>query len=74
MASTRRRKGVDHRVVKSNEDNTFNLEEFERECANAGNNLKMVSLSHVGNLDGIATPVKQACKNCKGPRCISLYR
>ena len=26
-------KGVDHRVVKSNEDNTFNLEEFERECA-----------------------------------------
>ena len=58
-------KGVDHRVVKSNEDNTFNLEEFERECANAGNNLKMVSLNHVGNLDGIATPVKQAAKIAK---------
>ena len=31
----------------------------------AGNNLKMVSLSHVGNLDGIATPVKEAAKIAK---------
>ena len=57
--------GVDHRVVKSNDDNTFNLENFENACAEAGSNLKMVSLSHVGNLDGIATPVKQAAKIAK---------
>ena len=38
--------------VKSNDDNTFNLENFEKACAEAGSNLKMVSLSHVGNLDG----------------------
>ena len=57
--------GIDHRVVKSNDDNTFNLENFENACAEAGSNLKMVSLSHVGNLDGIATPVKQAAKIAK---------
>ena len=54
--------GVDHRVVESNEDNTFSIENFETACAEAGNNLKMVSLSHVGNLDGIATPVKKRLK------------
>lgn len=58
-------RGVDHRVVKSNEDNTFNIENFENACAEAGQNLKMVSLSHVGNLDGIATPVKDAAKIAK---------
>ena len=57
--------GIDHRVIKSNDDNTFNLENFENACADAGSNLKMVSLSHVGNLDGIATPVKQAAKIAK---------
>ena len=58
-------KGVDHRVVKSNDDNTFNLENFESECANAGKNLKMVSLSHVGNLDGVEVPIKEAAKIAK---------
>ncbi len=58
-------KGIDHRVVVSNDDNTFNIETFEEACAEAGSNLKMVSLSHVGNLDGIATPVKEASKIAK---------
>ena len=58
-------KGIDHRVVKSNDDNTFNMEAFENACAEAGSRLKMVSLSHVGNLDGVATPVKQAAKIAK---------
>ena len=57
--------GVDHRVVKSNDDNTFNIENFENACAEAGRNLKMVSLSHVGNLDGITTPVKEVAKIAK---------
>ena len=57
--------GVDHRVVKSNEDNTFNIEAFEDACASAGDKLKMVSLSHVGNLDGIAVPVKEAARIAK---------
>ena len=57
--------GVDHRVVKSNEDNTFNIEAFEDACASAGDKLKMVSLSHVGNLDGVAVPVKEAARIAK---------
>ena len=57
--------GVDHRVIQSNDDNTFDMEAFEKACADAGTNLKMVSLSHVGNLDGVATPVKQAAKVAK---------
>ncbi|MFL2961952.1 MAG: aminotransferase class V-fold PLP-dependent enzyme [Candidatus Poseidoniaceae archaeon] len=57
--------GIDHRIVRSNTDNTFDLEAFEEACANAGDKLRMVSLSHVGNLDGVATPVKQAAKIAK---------
>ena len=57
--------GIDHRVVKSNDDNTFNIENFENACADAGKNLKMVSISHVGNLDGVETPVKEVTKIAK---------
>ena len=54
--------GIDHRVVPSNEDNTFNMEAFEAACADAGKNLKMVAMSHVGNLDGVAAPIEQITK------------
>tara|TARA_B100001113_G_scaffold72569_1_gene56207 strand:- start:93 stop:1307 length:1215 start_codon:yes stop_codon:yes gene_type:complete len=57
--------GIDHRVVRSKDDNTFDMENFEEACANAGSKLKMVSLSHVGNLDGVATPVKEAARIAK---------
>lgn len=57
--------GIDHRVVRSNQDNTFNLESFEEACAEAGTKLKMVSMSHVGNLDGVETPVKEITKIAK---------
>ena len=49
--------GIEHVVVKSNPDNTFNLENFEQLCDEHGERLKMVSLSHVGNLDGIDIPI-----------------
>lgn len=58
-------RGIDHRVVRSNQDNTFNLETFEEACAEAGSNLKMVSMSHVGNLDGVEIPVKDITKIAK---------
>ena len=57
--------GIDHRIVRSNHDNTFNLESFEEACANAGSKLKMVSMSHVGNLDGVEIPVKDITKIAK---------
>ena len=57
--------GIDHRVVPSQADNTFDLEAFESMCAEAGNNLAVVSLSHVGNLDGVTVPIEQAAKIAK---------
>ncbi|MDA0842485.1 MAG: aminotransferase class V-fold PLP-dependent enzyme [archaeon] len=54
--------GVDHRVIPSFKDNTFNLEEFEKMCNEAGDKLRMVSVGHVGNLDGVSTPVKEIAK------------
>ena len=53
---------IDHRVVSSNPDNTFDLEAFETACANAGSKLKLVSMSHVGNLDGVEIPIKEISK------------
>ena len=57
--------GIDHRVVRSNDDNTFSIEAFEAACADAGSSLKMVSMSHVGNLDGVKTPIKEITKIAK---------
>ncbi|MDP6869811.1 MAG: cysteine desulfurase [Candidatus Poseidoniaceae archaeon] len=57
--------GIDHRVVRSNDDNTFDISAFEEACSDAGNSLKMVSMSHVGNLDGVATPIKEIAKIAK---------
>ena len=54
--------GVKLQTVQSHSDNTFNLEGFEAACAEAGNSLKMVSLVHVGNLDGVEIPIAKAAK------------
>ncbi|DAC31375.1 MAG TPA: aminotransferase class V-fold PLP-dependent enzyme, partial [Candidatus Poseidoniaceae archaeon] len=54
--------GIEHRIVKSNPDNTFNLDNFEQLCDEVGDRLKLVSLSHIGNLDGISIPVKKIAK------------
>jgi len=54
--------GIDHRVVKSHEDNTFDLEAFEHACETAGPRLKMVAMSHVGNLDGVEIPIAEVTK------------
>ena len=54
--------GVKLQTVKSHPDNTFNLEAFEAACAEAGKSLRMVSLGHVGNLDGVEIPIKEASK------------
>jgi len=54
--------GIDHRIVASNADNTFDMEAFEKACADAGSKLKLVSMSHVGNLDGVKIPIKEITK------------
>ena len=54
--------GVELQTVKSRPDNRFDLEAFEEVCANAGQSLRVVSLVHVGNLDGVEIPVAEAAK------------
>jgi cysteine desulfurase/selenocysteine lyase len=54
--------GVKLQTVKSQSDNQFDLEAFEEACANAGESLRVVSLVHVGNLDGVEIPVAEAAK------------
>ena len=49
-------------LIVLNADNTFDLEAFEAACADAGSKLKLVSVSHVGNLDGVSLPVKEIAK------------
>ncbi|MBI3259233.1 MAG: aminotransferase class V-fold PLP-dependent enzyme [Ignavibacteriae bacterium] len=43
------KKGVKHRVVKSNPDETFNLDALQE---SVGNSTKLVSVVHVSNIDG----------------------
>ena len=57
--------GIDHRVVPSKDDNTFDLEAFEAMCSEAGNKLRMVSMSQIGNLDGVQVPIRQIAKIAK---------
>lgn len=54
--------GVDHRVLPSTPENTFDLEGFEATCAELTHRLKMVSIGHVSNLDGVAAPIEDIAK------------
>ncbi|MEE2759571.1 MAG: aminotransferase class V-fold PLP-dependent enzyme [Candidatus Thermoplasmatota archaeon] len=54
--------GVELRTIPSLEDNTFDLDAYEMACADAGEHLRMVSLVHVGNLDGVEIPIGDASK------------
>ena len=58
-------RGIDHRVVKSNEDNTFNLERFENLMSNK---VKLVSMVHTSNLDGYSIPAEQHPALARGHR------
>lgn len=55
-------RGIDHRVVRSHQNNTFDLEAFEEACKTAGDKLRLVSMSHVGNLDGVSIPIREITK------------
>ena len=55
-------KGVELRTVQSHADNTFDLEAYESACADAGGQLRLVSMVHVGNLDGVEIPIAEASK------------
>jgi cysteine desulfurase/selenocysteine lyase len=52
----RDRRGTRHDVVPSNQDNTFNIENF-KEAMSA--EVKLVSMVHTSNLDGVTYPVRE---------------
>ena len=52
-------RGINHKVVKSKEDNTFDLERFENLMSNK---VKLVSMVHASNLDGYTIPADEIIK------------
>jgi cysteine desulfurase/selenocysteine lyase len=52
-------KGIRHDVVRSNPDNTFSMENFEKQL---GRDVKLVSVVHTSNLDGVTNPVREIVK------------
>jgi cysteine desulfurase/selenocysteine lyase len=55
----KRRKGIEHKVVRSNEDNSFNMERFEGMMSKK---VKLVSMVHTSNLDGYTIPAEEIIK------------
>ncbi len=55
-------KGVKHKIVESGEDNTFSIENFENMMSR---NVRLVSVVHTSNLDGVTSPVKEIVKIAK---------
>lgn len=53
------RKGVKHNIVKSRPDNTFDMEAFKNALDKS---VKLVSMVHSSNLDGVTNPAKEIVK------------
>jgi cysteine desulfurase/selenocysteine lyase len=51
--------GIDHKVVKSNDDGTFNLENFSELL---DDRVKLISMVHTSNLDGYMIPAEEVIK------------
>jgi len=47
--------GIEVKIIKGNEDGTFNLENFKQLISGA----KIVSIVHTSNLDGVTNPIKE---------------
>ena len=53
---------IDLQQVSSSEDNNFDLQAFENACAQAGDNLRLVTIPFTSNLDGVTNPVAEITK------------
>lgn len=51
--------GVKHNIVKSRPDNTFDMEAFKKALSK---NVRLVSMVHTSNLDGVTNPAKEIVK------------
>ncbi|MBR9691580.1 cysteine desulfurase [Candidatus Woesearchaeota archaeon] len=52
------KRGIIHEIIKSNEDNTFNMDKFKEKIKGA----KLVSMVHTSNLDGVTIPAEEIIK------------
>lgn len=56
-------KGIRREFIKGNDDGTFDLDAFEKRIKrDSGGSVKLVSVVHVSNIDGVAHPVKEIIK------------
>jgi cysteine desulfurase/selenocysteine lyase len=53
------RKGIEHRIVRSREDYTFDMEEFKKSMSRQ---VKLVSIVWTSNIDGYTLPVREIIK------------
>jgi len=51
--------GINRKIIYSKSDNTFSLENFEKMMSK---DVKLVSVVHTSNMDGVTTPVKEIIK------------
>lgn len=51
--------GIKHRVIRSNDDGTFNMENFKNEL---NDKVKLISIVHCSNLDGFTLPAEEIIK------------
>ena len=59
------RKNIDHQIIRSSSDNTFDMNSFEEllnENKKKGKKVKLISLGHTSNIDGVTIPAKQIIK------------
>ncbi len=54
-----KQKGVVHKILKTNEDNTFSIENLEKAM---NKNVRMVALNFSSNLDGVTNPIREISK------------
>lgn len=50
-----KRKGIEHKIIKTNADGSFDFENYKEQIKG----VKLVSVGHVSNLDGVTMPVKE---------------
>ena len=61
----KKQKNINLQILKSSSDNTFDINKFEeklKEKAKNGERIKLISLGHTSNIDGVTIPAKQIIK------------
>lgn len=63
-----RKVSIEHRIVESNEDGTFNIERFMEAVRGA----RLVSMVHTSNLDGYTLPIRDIAKIAKDEKALVM--